>query len=143
VITKEFDSCLHHTNHSLIIVAKASSLAQLLSLDHLLYRWFPLAFSVTGRPFRQASTGGRCLVLPAIEVELSDSRPVLPRSNDGVPVLPRSNDGVPVLPRSNDGVPDIQKSTRRMGGSNRLRATMEGEPSPLDPTCPYRRVCVL
>jgi len=123
VITKEFDSCLHHTNHSLIIVAKASSLAQLLSLDHLLYRWFPLAFSVTGRPFRQASTGGRCLVLPAIEVELSDSRPVLPRSNDGVP--------------------DIQKSTRRMGGSNRLRATMEGEPSPLDPTCPYRRVCVL
>jgi len=123
VITKEFDSCLHHTNHSLIIVAKASSLAQLLSLDHLLYRWFPLAFSVTGRPFRQASTGGRRLVLPAIEVELSDSRPVLPRSNDGVP--------------------DIQKSTRRMGGSNRLRATMEGEPSPLDPTCPYRRVCVL
>jgi len=123
VITKEFDSCLHHTNHSLIIVAKASSLAQLLSLDHLLYRWFPLAFSVTGRPFRQASTGGRCLVLPAIEVELSDSRPVLPRSNDGVP--------------------DVQKSTRRMGGSNRLRATMEGEPSPLDPTCPYRRVCVL
>ncbi len=123
MITKEFDSCLHHTNHSLIIVAKASSLAQLLSLDHLLYRWFPLAFSVTGRPFRQASTGGRCLVLPAIEVELSDSRPVLPRSNDGVP--------------------DIQKSTRRMGGSNRLRATMEGEPSPLDPTCPYRRVCVL
>lgn len=123
MITKEFDSCLHHTNHSLIIVAKASSLAQLLSLDHLLYRWFPLAFSVTGRPFRQASTGGRCLVLPAIEVELSDSRPVLPRSNDGVP--------------------DVQKSTRRMGGSNRLRATMEGEPSPLDPTCPYRRVCVL
>jgi len=123
VITKEFDSCLHHTNHSLIIVAKASSLAQLLSLDHSLYRWFPLAFSVTGRPFRQASTGGRCLVLPAIEVELSDSRPVLPRSNDGVP--------------------DVQKSTRRMGGSNRLRATMEGEPSPLDPTCPYRRVCVL
>lgn len=123
MITKEFDSCLHHTNHSLIIVAKASSLAQLLSLDHLLYRWFPLAFSVTGRPFRQASTGGRCLVLPAIEVELSDSRPVLPRSNDGVP--------------------DVQKSTRRMGGSNRLRATMEGEPSPLDLTCPYRRVCVL
>jgi len=123
VITKEFDSCLHHTNHSPIIVAKPSSLAHLLSLDHLLYRWFPLAFSVTGRPFRQASTGGRCLVLPAIEVELSDSRPVLPRSNDGVP--------------------DVQKSTRRMGGSNRLRATMEGEPSPLDPTCPYRRVCVL